>query len=127
MKKKDLKIQIESLENIISALGDDSFDQVVEIDVLQRKNKDHVLQLEWQQEVMEEQRRTIKALMEGVEEHTGKQGTTAVLTYIARIESELEFWKRMTTAMGWDVEHLLMMRQSGMDSAEALFKAFEND
>lgn len=79
-----------------------------------------------QKGTIESQRRVIESLMIGVEDHTGKDGTTPVLTYIARIEDELEFWKRMMTLMGWDLEQLLEVRQMGRDSADKLFKAFEN-
>jgi len=40
-------------------------------------------------EIQEDQKRTIEALMMGVEEAIGKEGTTPVLRFIAHLEEEL--------------------------------------
>lgn len=79
-----------------------------------------------QQGMLESQMRTIQSLMQGVEEHTGKEGTTPVLTYIARIEDERDFFARILDATGMGSEQLLEIRRMGQVSADRLFKAFEN-
>lgn len=53
-----------------------------EIDALYERN-------EWLTGMLEEQRLTIEALMIGCREH-GLEGSTAVLTYIARLEEQLK-------------------------------------
>ncbi len=44
--------------------------------------------------IIDEQKRLIESLTAGIPEATGKEGSTAILTYIARLESELEAYRQ---------------------------------